>query len=229
MTAPSHPASTDAEIVRAIAAGQPHLFAALMRRHNQRLFRIARAILPDDDDAIDALQEAYVKAYQRLDQLAAADRVDAWLARIVRNEALMARRRRWREVRLDDHREAALASGEAWMTTETRTPEANAALSDLRDLLEASVDGLAEDFREVFVLRAVAGLSVREIGALLDLPDGTVKTRYFRARQALRLDLERRLASPLAALYAFDGARCDRIVLAVLTRLGLTPPAGTPR
>ena len=195
-------------------AGDEASFSLLMRRHNQRLFRLARAVVRDAREAEDVVQEAYVRAFTHLDRFEGRARFATWLSRIALHEAL-ARVRRVRrfatvekEVTLSDL-PAARPPG----------PEEQAANRELATALAAAVDGLPESHRAVFVLREVEGLSTAETAAVLGLSEPNVKVRLHRARAALRSDLERRLGGEVPRLWAFAGERCDRVVSVVLARL----------
>lgn len=217
MRAPA-PADVSDAIAR-VLGGQTQAFEVVLRRHNQRLFRLARSLLGDEDDALDVLQEAYVTAFHRLGQLSDPAKVGAWLARIVRNQALMHLRARWRLERLDQEEEARLTDDGAWLAGEVRAPDAAVLDAQLAAVLESSIDGLPAPFRTVFVLRAVEGMPVEEVAALLDVPAATVKTRYFRARKTLRTHLARRLDLVSRSVFPFGGDRCDRLVAVVLRRI----------
>jgi RNA polymerase sigma-70 factor (ECF subfamily) len=195
-------------------AGDDAAFAALMRRHNQRLFRLARAVVRDDREAEDVVQEAYVRAFTHLDQFEGRARFATWLSRIALHEAL-ARVRRGR-------RFAALPEEETLSdlpVTARSGPEDRAANRELAVALAAAVDALPESHRAVFVLREVEGLSTAETAEVLGLSQPNVKVRLHRARAALRADLERRLGGEVPRLWAFDGERCDRVVAEVVERL----------
>lgn len=225
----------DERLVASVLAGDHRAFEMLMRRYNQRLFRIARGILRDDAEAEDVVQEAYVRAYLRLGQLSEGAAFGGWLARIAANEALeRARQGRWArrsgaavsENTVQDHAEQMLMAGLARNPT---TPEEAAAGRETRRLIEAAIDALPDAFRSVFVLRAVEQLSTDETAACLGLRPVTVKTRYFRAKMLLRKALERQMTVQATAAFPAAGARCDRIVAAVLGRIASLPPAqGAP-
>jgi len=208
----------DSVVARA-ARGEHDAFAEIMRRHNQRLFRTARAILRDDAEAEDALQEAWVQAYRALPGFRGEALLSTWLVRIVANEALgrLRKRRRGAEV-------IALGAdvdiAETHMDeSHTAHPEQAAERAQSRRLIEAGIDALPEAFRAVFVLRAVEELSVEEAAHALGIPAATVRTRYFRARALLREALARELDLALEDAFSFAGARCDRIVAKVLERI----------
>jgi RNA polymerase sigma-70 factor (ECF subfamily) len=194
-----------------------------MRRHNRRLFRLARSLVRSDEEAEDVLQEAYLRAYARLRDLASGEALAAWLARIVANEALGRLRAAARVVSLEEFRAKAETGDEDGPDGDPASdepgPERLAASAELRRLLEAAVDALPEEFRTVFVLREVEGLSTAETAASLAIRPETVKTRLHRARRLLQDCLSERLLPLSPSLFEFQGRRCDRIVDRVLARL----------
>ena len=194
-------------------------FEALMRRHNRRLFRVARGVLRDDDEAQDAVQEAYLRAFTRLDTYQPTGKFGAWLTRVALNEALMMRRRAPAEtVSLDAVGEEGIAAEEA---TASDTPSADQYVeaAHARSLLEHAIDALPENFRMVFMMRAVEGLDVRETAESLGINPNTVRTRLFRAQRILRSDLSRRLQTESSEVFDFGADRCDAVVAAVFGRL----------
>lgn len=218
----------DPELARRVGERDEAAVRLLMRRHNQRLFRAARGILRDDAEAEDVLQDAYIKAIAAIATFRSDARLSTWLTRIVVNESLgrLRRTRRGAEViRL----EADLPEDEAPATDHAdlaSTPEAHAMHSEARRIIEAKIDELPDAFRVVFILRAVEELSVEETAAVLDIPEATVRTRFFRARGMLRESIARGFDTSLGQAFAFAGERCDRIVANVIARLQLHPPAG---
>ncbi len=221
------PKMPDAELARRVAAGEEEALRLLMRRHNQTLFRTARAILRDDAEAEDAVQDAYLKAIRGIDAFRSEARLSTWLIRITVNEALARLRRSRRAAEV-----IPLAGdiGEGLDMNETRdekngTPEQEALRREARRLMEAKIDALPEAFRAVFVLRAVEELSVEETALVLGIPEPTVRTRFFRARGMLRESLSRTLDVALDQAFHFAGERCDRIVARVLARLAQGDPS----
>jgi RNA polymerase sigma-70 factor (ECF subfamily) len=208
---------TDTELVERIQAGDMGALEALMRRHNRALYRTARAILRDDAEAEDAVQEAYIRAYRALGSFRGESKLATWLVRIVANEALMRRRRNTRTARVLPM-DATVMPDETPMSDEPG-PESEAMRAQMRKLLEARIDALPDGYRAVFVLRALEELSVEETAAALEIPDATVRTRYFRARGLLRESLARDIDRSLEDAFGFAGARCDRIVDSVLKRI----------
>lgn len=214
----------DDVLVERVLAGDCAAFEALMRRHNTRMFRIARSILRDDAEAEDAVQDAYLRAYVKLAQYERSSRFAGWLARIAVNEALA--RLRHRSRRAIERVEATASTESASVLPLTRqldTPEDRMANDELRRLLEQSIDELPDAFRTVFVLREVEQLSIHETAACLDLLPQTVKTRLHRAKRMLRDAMTRMVQAEVHEAFPFAGARCDRIVRGVLARLPPVP------
>ena len=199
----------DAVVVSRIRGGETHLFELLMRRHNQRVFRVARAIVADGDEAEDVMQDAYVRAFAALDRFEGRARFSTWLTSITIHEAL-ARKRRGR-TRTDGDVEQ--------LMDPARGPAEIASAAELRPLLETAIARLDDPFRLVFVLRAVEQMSVREVSDCLDIDEATVKTRYFRARATLKGLLAEHAEVVAPNLFDFPRLRCDRIVARVLQRL----------
>jgi RNA polymerase sigma-70 factor (ECF subfamily) len=213
-------ATTDAELAARAAAGDAAAFEAIMRRHNRLLFRTARSMLHSDAEAEDALQEAYLRAWRALAGFRADAKLSTWLVRIVANEALgRLRRRQAPVIPLDTAMNAAEpALQDLLADAPHERPDAFALRAQLRQLLEARIDLLPEAFRTVFVLRAVEEMDVDEIAQALGIPEATVRTRFFRARSLLREGLASAIDTTLGDAFAFDGARCDRVVAGVLAR-----------
>lgn len=210
-------ALSDEEIVARIRRGETPLFEVLMRRHNERLYRAARAILRDEAEAEDVIQEAYVNAYTHLEQFDGRAQFSTWLTKIAVYEALARARRRGRYTPLED------ASLETLMpTTSSPDPEHRAFGRELGALIESAVDKLGDGYREVFMLRQVEGLSTAETAEVLGLSVDAVKTRFSRARTSLQRDLLDRTDAAASTAFTFGQARCDRVVSLVMRRIGVT-------
>lgn len=220
-------AVTDVELAGRAAQGDAPAFEAIMRRHNRLLFRTARSILNSDAEAEDALQDAYLHAWRALGSFRAESKLSTWLVRIVINESLGRLRRRGAQVLpLDATIDTGDTQEEDTMADDpVHRPDRAAMRSEMRRLLEASIDTLPEVFRTVFMLRAVEELSVEEVAVALGLPEATVRTRYFRARGLLREGLARNLDLAMGDAFSFDGERCDRIVARVLVARRAETPA----
>lgn len=212
---------TDLEIARRVAAGDLAAFVLLMRRCNRPMFRAARAILGNDADAEEAVQEAYLLAYRAIGAFRGNAKLSTWLVRIVANEALARRRkdqRRAMVVPIRSGLEEEALNAEVDMPSPDG-PQERAGRAEMRRVLEAKIDALPEEFRAVFVLRALEELSVEETAAALGIPASTVRTRFFRARSRLREALSQEVDFAFDDAFAFAGARCDRMVANVLRRL----------
>jgi len=199
----------------------PQAFERIMRQHNRMLFRTARAILHDDAEAEDALQEAYMQAYHALGSFRGDAKLSTWLARIVANEALMRLRKRSRRAEIVSIQPAASTEEleQVSDTTMDNAPDANAERGEMRRLLEAQIDALPDSYRTVFMLRGVEELSVEETATVLGIPAATVRTRFFRARSLLRDALAQKIDLAYEDAFSFAGSRCDRIVASVLARI----------
>lgn len=219
----------DADLVALAGAGDEQAVRAIVQRHNQRLFRAARAIVRNDADAEDVVQAAYVRAFTSLGSFRGEAQLSTWLTRIAVNEALGRVRRRRETTGLEELEMQRGGSGGGQvvqfpMSMSSTDPEVEMARSQARLLLEDAVDGLSDDFRVVFVLRDVEGLSTIETAAHLGIRAETVKTRLHRARKQMRAALEKKLKGSLSSVFPFDGARCasmaDRVVDALKAARG---------
>jgi len=211
-------AGDDGSIARRIAQGDRVAFELLMRRHNRRLYRLARATLRDGAEAEDALQEAYLQAFRAMGQYRGDASLSTWLSRLVLNECLG-------RIRRHDRRENVIPMVAANdQVTDAcveiaESPDAALARAQVRNLLERRVDELPDSFRTVFVMRSVEDLSVAETATLLGIPEETVRSRHFRAKSMLRAALETQLGQAESDLFDFGAEHCDRVVAGVLARL----------
>ena len=215
---------SDEEVVRRVRAGETGLFEVVMRRYNQRLYRVARAILRDDAEAEDVMQQAYVNAYMHLDQFAHRATFSTWLTKIAVHEALARARRRGRFDETDAIHEDGDTMGA--LKSPGPDPERQAFAGELHTLLESAIEALPEHYRAVFVMREVEGMSTAESAECLDITEETAKTRLHRARMLLRDDLYQRAGIESGAAFPFQAPRCDRVVAAVLDRIEANSPVG---
>lgn len=184
-------------------------FEALMRRHNRRLYRVTRGVLRDGDTAQDAVQQTWLRAYNRLDTYRPEGKFGAWITRVALNETLTIRRQSPAPTMpLDDSMPSELPGTEQYVEA-----------AHARELLEHALDALPENFRMVFVLRVVEGLDVRETSESLEINPTTVRTRLFRAHRQLRADLAQRLRGESSGIFDFGAENCDRVVANVLEKL----------
>ncbi len=207
---------SDEEVIRQVLDGNTALFEHLMRRHNERVYRAARAIVRDEQEAEDVMQQAYVNAFTHLRQFKGAARFSTWLTRIAVNESLARVRRRGRyEVFDEEH-----SNVEPLMShTPSENPERQAFTQELHGLLETAIDALPNGMREVFVLREVEGLSTAEVAECLGVSEDVVKTRLSRGRAALRRGLLEKTGATTPEAFRFYRPRCDRVVSGVLARI----------
>ena len=209
------PEQPDEAVVRQVLQGNTALFELLMRRYNERVYRAARAIVRDEHEAEDVMQQAYVNAFSHLHQFNGSARFSTWLVRIAVNEALARVRRLGRYESLGDER----GTAEPFMSSPPESPERQAFARELGGLLEWAIDALPDGMREVFVLRDVEGLSTFEVAACLDVSEDVVKTRLSRGRAALRRLLLDRTGATAPDAFRFHRPRCDRVVHDVLARI----------
>ncbi len=200
---------TDAEIVRRVLAGETSLFELIMRRYNQRVYRSVRAIVRDESEAEDVMQQAYVNAFAHLGQFAERSAFSTWLTRIAINEALARLRPRALQLVDDD----ALPE----LESPSPNPEEAAMTSEIKEVVESEISALPESYRAVFMLREVEGLSTLETAECLGVSEDVVKTRLHRARAMLREKIYRRTS--FGSVFTFGQSRCDRIVVNVMARI----------
>ena len=218
-TASANATQTDEDVIRQVLEGNTAMFELLMRRYNERLYRAARAIVRDDQEAEDVIQQAYVNAFTHLAQFNGTARFSTWLTRIAVNESLARVRRQGRYQTFDEELQDGAQS--AVSSEMPANPERQAFTGELRGLLEWAIDTLPDGMREVFVLRDVEGLSTIEVAESLGLSEDVVKTRLSRGRAALRRVLMDRTGATAPDAFRFYRPRCDRVVSQVLARLAI--------
>ena len=215
---------SDQEVIARVLSGEGWCFEILMRRYNLRVFRAVRAILKRDDLAEDVMQDAYVRAYEHLLDFRGESAFSTWLTRIAVHEAL-ARVRQERRFQLT---EPTVEEPPPMSFDSRQSPEQLVTDRELRVVLERAIDALPEDFRAVFMLRAVEQMSGQETAACLGIAEETVKTRLYRARLRLQEIVVGSLESNYERAYEFHLSRCDRVVSGVLERLAIRTPALLP-
>lgn len=209
---------SDDEVVARVLAGETSLFEIVMRRYNQRLYRVARAILRNDGEAEDVMQDAYVRAYEHLDQFAGRAKFSTWLTRIAVHEALARQRRenRYQELEPMSENDGDPMDGFASMAL---TPEEQVSNSEIRSLLEKAVEKLPDAYRTVFVLRDIEEMSTTDTANALEISEENVKVRLHRARALLRKTLYDRAGMERKEAFNFHAVRCDRVVKNVFERI----------
>ena len=210
---------SDAALIARALERDATALAEIMRRNNRRLYRAAWGILRDEQEAEDAVQDCYLKAFAALPNFRGEAALSTWLTRIAINEALMRRRKRQAQAAAVGNVIPLRPEGtpaEEPVEDTTLSPESTAMRTQLRPYLQDAVAALPEDQRAVFVLRALEELSVEETAQILDLNPQTVRTRFLRARRKLQEQLQRELKLTFGEMLPFAGARCDRLVERVL-------------
>jgi RNA polymerase sigma-70 factor (ECF subfamily) len=212
---------SDDELVARVRRGETALYEHIMRRYNARLFRAARAILRNDAEAEDAVQQAYISAYEHLGQFQGEARFSTWLTRIVVHAALGRRRSigRRAEVELPSETEEMMSGRNA----SAESPERALARRQLGGVIEAAIDALPDLYRVVFVLREVQQMSTAETAECLEVSEEVVKVRLHRGKLLLRDAMAAGVAELVPDSFAFLGSRCDRIVAGVMARLTALP------
>jgi RNA polymerase sigma-70 factor (ECF subfamily) len=208
---------SDEQVVDLVLQGQTGTYELLMRRYNQRLFRIARAILKDEDEAREVMQDAYVRAYANLSGFRRESSFATWLTRIAVHQALARARARGLQEPIDET--YAESSRSLPMSRPRFSPEEETAQRQLADTLERLIDHLPVPYRSAFVLRHVEGLSVRETAECLQISEETARMRTHRARALLRRYLKERLGVVSSEVFPLHQSICDAVVNSVFTSL----------
>jgi RNA polymerase sigma-70 factor (ECF subfamily) len=212
---------SDSELASRIAARDVAAVRLVTGRNNQRLFRTAWSILKDRSEAEEAVQDGYLKAFNAIGTFAGRSSLSTWLTRIIVNAALERRRLAQSRTRLlnqesilvlEEYREKLMAG------SVTQSPENVLMRRQIAKLLETAIARLPDSFRPVFVLREIEGLSVEDTAEALQIPEETVKTRLFRARQRLQKELGPEMCSALSETFPFAGADCEAMTERVLTK-----------
>ncbi|MDX8482619.1 RNA polymerase sigma factor [Mesorhizobium sp. VK24D] len=207
----------DMALVRRALAREADAFRAIVKSHNQRLYRIARGVVRNDAEAEDIVQEAYMRAFASLDSFRGDASLSTWLSRITINEALGRLRKRKRVVAMPENPEAQIIR---FPLNPSDDPERTMAQRQILGLVERATDSLPDVYRTVFVARVIEGLSIEETAEVLGIRPETVKTRLHRARALVRKALDDEIGPVLLDAFPFAGRRCDRLTAAVMKRLG---------
>ncbi|HXE11110.1 MAG TPA: RNA polymerase sigma factor [Bryobacteraceae bacterium] len=218
MSLPEWESSSDERLVQLVLDGEIGLYEILMRRYNQRVYRAVLAILRNDGEAEDVMQETYVRAYQHLSDFAGDSKFSTWLTKIAVYEALARVRSRSRNTQLKAGSDTSLNPMDSLRSHE-RDPEKQTYDGELKVVLEHAIAALPDHYRSVFVLRVIEGLDVNETAAALDLGVEAVKTRLHRGRALLRKELERRAGIVAPSIFPFHLSRCDRVVEGVYRKI----------
>ena len=218
------PSSGDTELVRRALARDEAAVRAILKANNRRLYRLARGILRNDNEAEDVVQETYVRAFTHLAEFRGASSLATWLSRIAMNEALGRLRRERPGVEISSLPQGAIEAQiiQFPLLSPSDDPEKSMAQREIQHVVEGAIDELPEPFRMVFITRVIEGMNVEETAEILDLKPETVKTRLHRARNMLRDNVEQKIGPVIMGAFPFAGRRCERLTEAVLKRLGFT-------
>jgi len=224
MEAQDYSCMAEPELVRRAILRERLAVQTITTRNNQRMFRAAWSVLRNHADAEEVVQEAYLKAFLSLEKFTGQSRLSTWLTRIVINTALDRQR-------ANQRRQTDFLSQDVAMLDEYRarfaqqekgSPEKELLRLELSRILKNLIARLPDEFRSVFVLRDIEGMSVRETAAALDLKEATVKTRLLRARRQLREMLEPDVRSIVSETIPFAGANCEAMTMRILNALYIT-------
>jgi RNA polymerase sigma-70 factor (ECF subfamily) len=210
---------SDSELIEQVKIKGFIAYGSIVRRYNQRMFRVARSIVTDDAAAMDIVQDSHIKAFVALKSFQGKSSFFAWLASITRNEALMFLRKHKKEVAMGEDEQSILESMDSDNERIDSQPDNQFQNRQMQNIINQNLDKLSEKFRSVFVLRAVEQFSTKETAKILSINEITVKTRYFRAKRFLRGEIESYLAASNQKIYEFGNKNCDIVLFNVLTAL----------
>jgi RNA polymerase sigma-70 factor, ECF subfamily len=219
-------ALSDEEIVERILAGDTALYEVVMRRYNTRLYRVARAILKNDGEAEDVMQDAYVRAFQHLGEFEGRAKFSTWLTRIAVHEALARAQKARRFEDWDNMNEN--QQNKTGATLLRSTPESEAASVEMSKILEQAIESLPEQYRAVVMMRDVEEMTTAETAECLSLTEDNVKIRLHRAHGMLRKELYANARISAADAFPFHAPRCDRVVANVFARLAALETSQSP-
>src|SRR3954454_2977852 len=204
----------DEELISRILNGETNLYEHIMRRYNQRMYRICMSIIHDYNEVEDVMQNAYIKAYENLHTFKKKSKFSTWLLRILINESLLWLQRNKRKI---NFQQTVLKENiEHSINYKTNTPVQQMMNNELKKILEDAIAQLAPKHRTVFVMREIENMSTAETSDCLHISQINVKVRLNRAKEMLRDILMR---SEYKELYSFHLNRCDRIVKGVLEKI----------
>jgi len=200
---------TDEEIIAEVKSGNSEYFGEIVKRYNQRMYRIAVSYGIDDDDCEDVIQLAYIAAYEKLNQFRGEARFSTWLIRILINECLMIKRKQKKILEITERENVTISSGNHL------NPESEYMDKERKEILEAAINKLPEKYKRVYILKEIEGMSIEEVSDALTLSKVNVKVRLHRARLMLQDILQG--ITEVSTLYTFGNERCDRVTYAVMS------------
>jgi RNA polymerase sigma-70 factor, ECF subfamily len=210
-----HSMDTDSDLIDKIIQGDKRLYEGIIRKYNQRLYRIARSFIKDEDEIEDVMQETYIKAYQHLKQFEGKSQFSTWITRILINQANHSLNK---EKRVKNHIVTSSEDIPDIKPSSEPTPDQNLMNDEMKKYLEQAIDELPDSLRSVYIMREVEGLSVNETSEALSISIENVKTRLHRAKSTLKDSLFEKAKGEID-LFHFKMDRCDRIALAVMLQI----------
>lgn len=206
---------SDAEVLSRVLQGEKNLYAIIVRRYNQRLYRIGMSFLNDEQEVEVAMQVAYIRAYEGLSKFAFRASFSTWLSRILINEILLRKKKKSKNSHLVyDHTENRALQQ---LSMNTQTPASTMINTELKSILEKAIRNLPEKYRTVFVMREIENLNVEETRECLAISDVNVKVRLNRAKAMLKKSLENYYRKE--DILHFHLSHCNRMVETVLSRI----------
>lgn len=209
------PTMKDEVIISSILDGKKDDYELLIRRYNERLYRIGISILKNEEEVEDAMQEVYIKAYQQLKTFKMRSQFSTWLSRIMINESLAKLKRKKNHVEYSEvESESQFEKSRQALASNSVTPEKQMLQKELKHILENAIQQLPQKYQTVFVMREIEGMDIRETAECLRISTENVKVRLHRAKEILKNKLK--FFSQEPELFSFQDTRCDRIVHTVL-------------
>ncbi len=199
----------DSEVIQKVLEGEKGLYEILMRRNNQRLYRVLKGYLTDYSEIVDTMQDTYLTAYEKLEQFKRKSQFSTWLIRIGINKALKRIHHSKKVISLNEISNSDLET--------TQNPEYRFIQKETKQVLEASIETLDEKYRSVYVMKELEGMSIAEISECTNLSESNIKVRIHRAKSMIK-DKLYRLAST-KDLFEFGSKKCDQLVENVLSEL----------
>jgi RNA polymerase sigma factor (sigma-70 family) len=204
--------TSDEDIIALVKGGQVMHYEKIMRRYNQRLYRIAKGMNIRDADCDDLIQQAYINAYEKLHQFKGESKFSTWLTRILINQCLMHKRRK--NIMISDEISDNMEKMERALNKTNTAPENELVQAEIRKILEDAIEYLPEDFKTVYMMREVEGMSVKETSECLAITESNVKIRLYRAKAVMKDYIERYFKA--GEIFEFGNCRCDAVVSAVM-------------
>jgi len=210
---------TEIEIIKRIISGEKELFEILLRRNNQKLYRVIRSSIKDSAEIEDIMQNTHLKAYEKLYQFKNASTYSTWLIRIGINETLARLREKGKVYNLNDQSQNFESNTILEMPDKNQlNPEKRIIQMEAKQLLENTIDGLDTKYKTVYVLREIEEMSIKDISDCLNISISNVKVRIHRAKSILKeklLDLAKN-----KDVFEFGFSRCDRVTENVMRLIG---------